>query len=62
MDLRIVTNPHLETQKAEEFATALLNRRRELWQPDQLNGQLDKDTLDRLKAQLKNINGSIGVK
>lgn len=62
MDVRVATNPHLEESQAKAFLQDLLDRRRQLWGPDEHGGTLDKDALDLLKAQLKNNSKGIQVK
>lgn len=62
LDLRISTNPHLEEQQQKAFLQDLLDRRRQVWGPDDHSGDLDKSALEALKAQLKNNSKAIKVK
>jgi len=62
MDLRIATNPHLKEEEAKKLLTELLNRRREIWGPDERSDKFDKQAFDLLRQQLKNSSKSIKVK
>lgn len=54
MELRIATNPHLEQDEAKKLLQELLDRRRELYGPDEHGEELDKEALDALKQQIQN--------
>lgn len=52
MDLRIISNPHLEPETQKQFVSELMNRRRVL-RGIHASAKLDQGALDRLKEQLR---------
>lgn len=62
MDLRIATNPHLEQPEAKKLIDELQERHRAVFGVPDHAGELDKEALDMLKAQLKNNSKAITVK
>jgi len=55
VQLRIISNPHIEPEEATRFVQSLLNKRKR-FAPDNNTDELDRDNLEKLRAILNNPN------